>query len=411
VPTRRLAAELPRRTGRLTAAGLLAALVACGSGGAQENASRPPLTPAATAVAPSPTSAAQPSPAETHSPSAPACRPEPLERLAAETLIVGLPGTQGPNDPLAVLAPAMGVGGIFLSAANVESADQIRTLIASVKAYRHGPLLIATDEEGGRVTSFTAAIGWEPSARAQSGLGPAALQQRAKLLGQQLHALGVTVDFAPDLDVTSADGGIGDRSYSGDPGTASLDALAVARGLSEGGIIPVIKHFPGLGAAPTNTDLGPIVIGDPEWSLIYRDLRPFIDAVNAGAPAVMIGHAQYPALGDPTLPASLSPAIYQKLRALPFRGVTITDSLGAGAVNLRFDFPVAAVQALSAGVDGLLATDANQAARMRDAIVAAVQTHRLPLSRVQDAAAHVMALAGADPYPLTCVHVSLPKLR
>ena len=90
-------------------------------------------------------------------------------------------------------------------------------------------------------------------------------------------------------------------------------------------------------------------------------MRPFIDAINAGAPAVMVGHAQYPALGDPSLPASLSPVIYQTLRAIPFRGVTITDSLGAGAVNLRFDFPVAAVKALAAGVDGLLTTDGNQA--------------------------------------------------
>ncbi len=345
------------------------------------------------------------------SPAAPVCRPEALDRLAAETLIVGLPDTRSPDDPLAVLAPAMGVGGIFLDAANVQSAGQIRALIAGVKAHRGGPLLIATDEEGGRVTSFTSVIGWEESARASSPLGPAALQQRARVLGQQLHDLGVTVDFAPDLDVTGADGAIGDRSYSGDPATASADALAVARGLSEGGITPVLKHFPGLGSAATNTDLGPIVLNDPEWSLIYRDMRPFIDAVNAGAPAVMIGHAQYPALGDPVLPASLSPVIYQKLRAIPFRGVTITDSLGAGAVNLRFDFPAAAVQALSAGVDGLLTTDAHQAARMRDAIVTAVERHRLPLARLEDAAAHIAALAGADPYPLTCEHVKLPTLR
>lgn len=416
MPTRRLAAELLRRAGRLAAVGLVAALMACGSGATRESGSHPPLTSPARAVSPTPAaraSAAQPAVAATRSPAAPACRPESVQRLAAETLIVGLPDTRAPNDPLAVLAPAMGVGGIFLDAANVQSADQVRTLIAAVKARRNGPLLVATDEEGGRVTSFTSVIGWEPSARALSSLGPAELQQRAKALGRQLHDLGVTVDFAPDLDVTGAadDAPIGDRSYSNDPVIASADALAVARGLSEGGITPVIKHFPGLGSAAANTDLSSIVVNEPEWSLIYRDIRPFIDAVNAGAPAVMVGHAQYPTLGDPTLPASLSPVIYQKLHAIAFRGVTITDSLGGGAVNLRFDFPVAAVRALNAGVDGLLTTDANQAARMRDAIVAAVQTHRLPLARLQDAAAHVMALAGADSYPLTCVHVNLPRLR
>jgi beta-N-acetylhexosaminidase len=333
--------------------------------------------------------------------------------LAAETLIVGLPDTVSPDDPLALSAPALGVGGILLESANVQSADQVRTLISAVKTRRGGPLLVSTDEEGGRVTSFSSAIGWEASARSTSPLGPVALQQRAKALGTALHNLGVTLDFAPDLDVTGGPdvAPIGDRSYSNDPATASADALAVARGLSEGGVTPVIKHFPGLGSADANTDLASIVVNDPAWSLIYRDMRPFIDAINAGAPAVMVGHAQYPALGDPSLPASLSPVIYQKLRDIPFRGVTITDSLGAGAVNLRFDFPVAAVNALAAGVDGLLTTDANQALRMRDAIVGAVQTHHLPAARVADAAAHVMALAGADPYPLTCVHVSLPKLH
>jgi beta-N-acetylhexosaminidase len=400
---------------RLAAAALVATPLACASGAgkaAPDVAPVAPTSPIAPIAAATP-SAPVTSPALVHSPATPACHPASLQRQAAETLIVGLPDTVSPNDPLAISAPELGVGGILLESANVQSADQIRTLIAAIRSRRGGPLLVATDEEGGRVTSFSSVIGWEPSARASSPLGPAALQQRAKVLGQQLRSLGVTVDFAPDLDVTGApdDAAIGDRSYSNDPATASADALAVARGLSDGGITPVIKHFPGLGAADANTDVSSIVVNQPEWSLLYRDMRPFIDAINAGAPAVMVGHAQYPTLGDPTLPASLSPVIYQKLRAIPFHGVTITDSLGAGAVNLRFDFPVAAVKALQAGVDGLLTTDANQALRMRDAIVAAVETHQLSAARLADAAAHITALAGGDPYALTCLHVSVPKLH
>jgi beta-N-acetylhexosaminidase len=99
------------------------------------------------------------------------------------------------------------------------------------------------------------------------------------------------------------------------------------------------------------------------------------------------------------------------LRASGFRGVTITDSLGMGAVNLRYDFPVAAVTALRAGVDGLLATDGNQALRMRDAIVTAVRTGQLSRQRLADAAARVTALSGGDAYALTCTRVQLPGLR
>jgi beta-N-acetylhexosaminidase len=335
-----------------------------------------------------------------------------VERQAAATLIVGLPDTLHAGDPLATAMPALGVGGILLTSRNVQSADQVRALVASIRARRGAPIVVAADEEGGRVTSFSAILGYQPSARETASLGPVTLRARAAMLGRQLRGLGVTVDFAPVLDVTGSawDAPIGDRSYSGDPATASADALAVARGLADGGVTPVIKHYPGLGEADADTHLTAPVVATPQWALLYRDMRPFIDAINAGAPAVMVGHAEYPALGDPGLPASLSPAVYRQLRTLSFRGVTMTDSLGMGAVNLRFDFPVAAVKALAAGSDGLLTTDGNQALRMRDAIVTAVRSHQLPASRLADAAARVTALAGGDPYPLTCRHVTLPKL-
>jgi beta-N-acetylhexosaminidase len=345
-------------------------------------------------------------------PTAPACIPGSLVRQAAATLIVGLPGTTGPNDPLAISMPTLGVGGIFLDSANVQNADQVRGLITAIRGRSASPLIVAADEEGGRVTTFSSVLGWQSSARDTAYLGPQGLRKRAAALGKQLRALGVTLDFAPDGDVTDGpwNAPIGDRSYSGDATTAAADALAVARGLSASGITPVLKHFPGLGDADADTHLTAPEVNTPEERLINQAI-PFVDAIKAGAPVIMVGHAQYPALGDPDLPASLSPAIYQRLRDIPFRGVAVTDSLGMGAVNLRFDYPVAAVKALAAGSDGLLTTDGNQALRMRDAIVAAVRNGVLPASRLADAAAHVTALAGGDAYALTCQHVTLPRLK
>jgi beta-N-acetylhexosaminidase len=326
---------------------------------------------------------------------------------------VGLPGTLAPTDPLAVSMPALGVGGILLTSSNVRSAQQARQLITAIRHRRGAPLLVATDEEGGRVTTFGSVFGYQPSARRAAKIGPAQLQVRAANLGRELRSVGVTVDFAPVLDVTASpdDAPIGDRSFSADPRQASADALAVARGLAQGGITPVLKHFPGLGETDADTHLTGTVVTTAARSLQSRDLKPFVDAIRAGAPMVMVGHAQYPALGDGDLPASLSPEIYAMLKALSFRGVTLTDSLGMGAVNLRWDFPVAAVKALAAGSDGLLTTDGNQALRMRDAIVAAVRSHQLPAARLADAAAHVTAMAGGDPYRLTCQRVGMPKLR
>jgi beta-N-acetylhexosaminidase len=89
----------------------------------------------------------------------------------------------------------------------------------------------------------------------------------------------------------------------------------------------------------------------------------------------------------------------------------MTDSVGMGAVNLRWDFPTAAVLAVGAGADAVLATDGAQALRMRDALVAAVRAGTLPEGRLSEAAARVTALAGGDPVAMSCHSVSLPSLH
>jgi beta-N-acetylhexosaminidase len=403
-----------RRIATSTSTALVLALatpLACGSQGGSggSGTAAPALGKAAAASPAAPaTTATRPTAKPT-----PACTPASAEKQAAATLVVGMPQVTDPNDPLAKSLPAMGVGGIFLSSANVQNGPQVTALIQALKQRRGAPMLIAVDEEGGRVTTFDAVLGWQQSARDSAPLGAAALRTRAADLARQMRALGVTVDFAPDADVTDGvwNGPIGDRSYSGDASVVSSDAIAVAQGLSEGGVTPVLKHYPGLGQADADTHVDAPVVTTPKWGLVYRDLAPFKAGIEAGAPVIMVGHASYPSLGTGDVPASLSPAIYQLLRQTGFRGVTITDSLGMGAVNLRYDFPVAAVTALKAGVDGLLATDGNQALRMRDAIVTAVHTGQLSHQRLADAAARMTALAGGDPYALTCTHVTLPHLR
>jgi hypothetical protein len=139
------------------------------------------------------------------------------------------------------------------------------------------------------------------------------------------------------------------------------------------------------------------------------DLLPFQRAIDAGAPVVMLNHLAYAAL-DPELPASVSPGAYALLREMGFEGVAMTDSLGMGAINLRWDFPEAAVRAIEAGADAALATDGNQAVRMRDALVEAVRSGRMPEERLSEAAARVTALAGGDPEEMSCLDLTLPSL-
>ncbi|HSP36798.1 MAG TPA: glycoside hydrolase family 3 N-terminal domain-containing protein [Frankiaceae bacterium] len=348
---------------------------------------------------------------EAPGPASPPCRPAPLTARAAAVLVAGLPDTQDPDDELATSLPKLGVGGVLLTQRNVRSPEQVSALTSALRKRSARPLYITTDEEGGQVSTFRPLLGTSSSAYSVGGGDPARLFARGQLLGTFLRGLGVSGDLAPVADVTTGSASaIGSRSFSADPATASSDALAVARGLAASGVTPTLKHFPGLGRPESDTHTEVTVVDAARADLESTDLAPFHTAIGQGVPVVMVSHASYPSLGI-TGPASLSPTSYALLRKLGFQGVAMTDSLGMGAVNLRYDYPEAAVQALRAGADALLFTDGTQAKRMRDALVSAVQHGRLSAARLDDAAARVTALAGGDAEALTCQDVQLPTLR
>jgi beta-N-acetylhexosaminidase len=223
--------------------------------------------------------------------------------------------------------------------------------------------------------------------------------------------VGVDLDLAPvlDLDDGPAGGVIGDRSFSADPAAAADYGLAYAAGLADAGVTPTMKHFPGHGRSTVDSHETSSLVTATVDELAATDLLPFQRAIDAGAPVIMLNHLQYAAL-DPDRPASLSPRAYALLRDMGFEGVAITDSVGMGAVNLRWDFPVAAVEAVGAGADAVLTTDGRHAAAMRDALVDAVRTGRLPEERLSEAAARVTALAGGDPVAMSCLDVELPAV-
>jgi beta-N-acetylhexosaminidase len=344
----------------------------------------------------------------------PPCTPEAtLEERAARVLMVGLPEVRSSADELVGEVLRVGVGGVLLTHTNVENQSQVQGLVSTLRARSRSPLVVAADEEPGRVRTFSELFGDVPSARRLAAQQTAAeVESRARTAGAGMAAIGITVNFAPvaDLDDGPWNGIVGDRSFSADPTQASEYALAYARGLKAGGVTPVVKHFPGHGRASDDSHIQLPRVDVPLDVLRATDLRPFVDAVAAGAPVVMLGHVAYDAL-DPSLPASLSPAAYRLLREIGFTGVAITDSIGMGAVNLRWDFDEAVVLAVAAGADGVLATDGRQAERMRDALVDAVRQGRLDERRLDQAAGRMMALAGGDPRPFSCAAVDLPQLR
>jgi beta-glucosidase-like glycosyl hydrolase len=255
---------------------------------------------------------------------------------------------------------AAGVGGFVLfGQPPAGSGPSIQAGIAQLDAAAtaNGELVpwMSTDEEDGPIARLADVLGALPSARQMAAQWtPAQVEAAMAAHGQAMRALGVTMDLAPVLDTASPSdpyAGESYRSFSEDGQVAAQYGLAYAQGLEQAGIVPVVKHFPGLGHAIGDTDTGPAT-DPPLSSLEQDDLIPFEQAIDAGLPVVMVGHPIVPGLSN-GLPASMSPATYQFLRNnLHFGGVAMTDDLDAGAISAAgYTQPSAAVTAMEAGAD------------------------------------------------------------
>ncbi|WP_151083325.1 glycoside hydrolase family 3 N-terminal domain-containing protein [Nocardioides cynanchi] len=327
-----------------------------------------------------------------------------VRRLAEQTVIVPV----DENHVAAISAEiADGAGGVILfgSSAPPDLAARLAALAARAPG-GIGPLVM-TDEEGGTVQRMANLVGSMPSARRMARTMTAAqITALAHRTGGRMAAAGVGMDLAPVLDLDdrpgpSATNADGTRSFSVHRAVTTSDGLAFAHGLELGGVVPVVKHFPGLGGASGNTDV--TAATTKPWSRLRRDgLRPFAAAIRAGIPAVMVTNAVVPGLT--VRPASLSPAaVHRLLRTrLGFSGLVLPDSLSAAAVRAAgFDVPRAAVQALRVGEDMALfnaAPDdvAGTTRRVVQAVVDAVGSGQLSRSRLTTAVRHVLHVKRLD---------------
>ncbi len=375
------------------AASLVAAASGCGGSHDAGRADSPGAAPAASSGRPIP----QPSPGAGCSAAA-VLGAWSLERRAAQLVVV-------PAEEADVLAVrplvAAGAGGIILF-----GSDAPLALAANLAALRRTapnglPPLVMTDEEGGQVQRMANLVGNLPWPRTMAAtMTVAQTRALAERVGRRMRAIGVTMDLAPVLDLSDGPGPDtanpdGRRSFSIHESIATAYGLAFAQGLQEGGVIPVVKHFPGLGQASHNTDFGPATV--PPLSVLKAEaLRPFEAAITAGLPAVMVGNVSIPGLTG-SVPASLSaPAMTGLLRhRLGFRGLVLTDSLSALAVHdAGYSVPRAAARAIEAGADMVLFNTADPEVTMNEviaAIVSAVTSGRLPTARLDDAVQHVLS--------------------
>lgn len=321
-----------------------------------------------------------------------------LRQKLAQLLNVGVTGT---DDALSIVQNEE-IGGIFVGSWTDQSMLTNRE-VPQVASASKLPLMVTIDEEGGRVSRVADILGPDPSARetAQT-MTVEQTYQMALERGRGLKDLGITVNYAPDVDVSSQpdDSVIGDRSYSDDPQTVVAYAGAYAQGMRDAGIFPVIKHFPGHGSASGDSHRGEVTT-PPLQDLIASDLIPFRELSGTGV-GVMMGHLEVPGLTEPGTPASISPAAVALLRdgvgygAAPFTGPVFTDDLsGMQAITDRYDIAVAVQAALVAGVDQALWLTTDDVPRVLDHLEQAVASGELPQTRVDQAVVTVAATKGA----------------
>ena len=259
------------------------------------------------------------------------------------------------------------------------------------------PITVSVDEEGGLVQRLAHITGVLPSAREMAAtMSPQQVQNMMFDHGRKLAAMGITVDFAPVLDLGGAaevsDNAIGSRAFSPDPQVVADFGRAYAQGLKDAGVQPVFKHFPGHGHASGDSHLG-AVTAPPLEAMQQSDLVPFGQNAGFDGGGMMVGHVEVPGLGD-AAPASINAAAYELLKkggygagAPAFQGPVYTDDLtGMAAVSNRFPGPEAAVAAIVAGADQtLLAAGAIDVPGTVQHIAAAVDDGRITPERVTDA--------------------------
>ncbi|MHA7653661.1 glycoside hydrolase family 3 N-terminal domain-containing protein [Mycobacterium sp. ML4] len=381
----------PRTLAALAAASML--VVACHGGTKPAKSSAPSTSTSSTnsapAAAPGPRLCADP-------PDVPGKIPNLRDKLA-QLLMVGV---RDAADAKAVVTQ-FHVGGILIGS-DTDLTMLPGPLSEVANAATPLPLAVGVDEEGGRVSRLRTLLdGRGPTAKEMGQMPVQQVHDLALTRGRKMKELGITVDFAPVVDVTDEpdDSVIGDRSFGSDPAKVTEYAGAYAQGLRDAKLLPVLKHFPGHGHGSGDSHTGAVTT-PPLSDLISSDLLPYRTLLNAIPVAVMIGHLQVQGLtgGDP---ASLSKDAVNLLRTgtgyggPPFNGPVFSDDLSSmAAISDRFGVTEAVLKTLQAGIDIALWVTTKEVPAVLDRLEQAVNAGELSAQQVDASLERVAAMKG-----------------
>ncbi len=322
-----------------------------------------------------------------------------LDDKIGQLLVLSAQGTTAEEN--ASLIETHHPGGLIYFDANLDDAEQIARMSAGVQeiAAEQGqgvPLFLGIDQEQGRVVRMPVGTLF-PDAMAVGATGDTELAAlRAATTANELTAVGINLNYAPDADVNTDPNNpvIGIRSFGSDPDAVAEMVLAEADAYAENGVVPVAKHFPGHGDTDVDSHSGLPVIDLPRDRWEAEHLPPFRAAVEAGIDSIMTAHVLMPGLEsdeDPD-PATLSPTLIDGILRdeLGYDGVVTTDALNMDGVRQRHSDGEVAVRVIEAGVDQLLMPPNPEEAVA--AIHEAVESGRIDEERIDRSVLRVLTL-------------------
>jgi beta-N-acetylhexosaminidase len=265
------------------------------------------------------------------------------------------------NSDLTQMVKKNAISGVLIENknGNAQTRDQLISLNKAMQGQATIPLFISTDFEGGTVNELRLITGQRASETTIGATGNTQVAYDAgKNAASDLKALGLNVNFMPIVDVLTNPNnpGLVDRTFGSDPTLVTNMGRAYLKGLTAGGVIGSLKHFPGLGSATADPHLTLPYVNRSLAQMNAVDLVPYRTLINEGiVPMIMVTHINNPQI-DPKLPTSLSPKVVTSLLRdqLKFQGVIISDTLWMGGISNTYSLSQAAVLAINAGTNLIL---------------------------------------------------------
>ncbi|MFL2129273.1 glycoside hydrolase family 3 N-terminal domain-containing protein [Ruoffia sp. FAM 26255] len=322
------------------------------------------------------------------------------------------------NDDIRQIFADYQFGGVILFAENVVETEQTARLVYQMQASQvesdHLPLLIGIDQEGGIVNRLGSGTQLPGNMALGATNDPEYSKLAGDIIGSELEALGINVNFAPSVDINNNPKNpvIGLRSFSSDPEIVSEHGLSYIEGIKEHNVAVAAKHFPGHGDTDVDSHFGLPVVDKSFDELMNNELLPFKAVMDADTDMIMTAHIQFPQLesemkvseedgSDILLPATLSPAILTDLvrDEMAYEGIVITDALNMEAIANNFGEVETSILSKKAGADILLMPviiRSNDDLALLDEVIQglvdAVESEEIPMDNIDNSVRRILTL-------------------